>query len=95
MPSPTMTKVSTTYGAPMGRHGSYCEPEGRVYLRRLQLDSGGYDSGGAYWGHGAPIYWATDGQAGGLDMTLRARSRDAAKSAIRAEFPDANVAFWR
>jgi hypothetical protein len=95
MPSPTLAKVNSSYGAPMGRHGSYCEPMARLYLQRIRLDSGGYDSGGAYWGHGAPIYWATDGQPGGLDMTLRARSRDAAKAAIRAEFPDCNVTFWR
>jgi hypothetical protein len=28
----------------------------RLYLRRLHLDSGGYDEGGAYWGHGEPLY---------------------------------------
>jgi hypothetical protein len=79
----------------MGRHGNYCEPLARLYLQRMPLDSGGYDAGGAYWGHGAPLYWATDGQPGGLDMTLRAKDRAAAKAAIRAEFPDCNVTFWR
>ena len=58
-----MSKVSCKYGAPMGRH-SYgliqnCEAR-TVRLFRINLDSGGYDNGGAYWGIGAPIYCATD-----------------------------------
>ena len=28
---------------------------GKVYDRIVQLDSGGYDKGGAYWGHGAQL----------------------------------------
>lgn len=30
----------------------------RFHLVRLRLDSGGYDAGGAYWGHGKPLYRA-------------------------------------
>jgi len=26
----------------------------------VNLDSGGYDDGGAYWGRGEPLYCATD-----------------------------------
>lgn len=32
-----------------------------VRLFRVNLDSGGYDDGGAYWGIGAPLYCATNG----------------------------------
>lgn len=30
----------------------------RFHLRRVRLDSGGYDAGGAYWGHGGELYEA-------------------------------------
>jgi hypothetical protein len=58
-----LPKVNCAYGAPMGRN-SYgliqnCEPR-TVRLFRVNLDQGGYDDGGAYWGTGEPIYCATD-----------------------------------
>lgn len=28
----------------------------KVYTKRVRLDSGGYDQGGAYWGLGSPLY---------------------------------------
>src|SRR5256885_16825411 len=33
----------------------------RLYRRRLYLDSGRYDEGGAYWCHSQPRHWATAG----------------------------------
>jgi hypothetical protein len=56
-----MTKLNPTpavncqYGAPMGRSsdhlsGLIVEPQEKVTLRRIRINSGGYDSGGAYWG---------------------------------------------
>jgi hypothetical protein len=58
--------VSSRYGAPMGRHtGPSPSGEGqRWQLRRIRLDAGGYDPGGAYWGLGLPLYWCMneDGQ---------------------------------
>jgi hypothetical protein len=86
-----ITPVSCKYGAPMGRHtGPYfldCDA-GKVYLRRVYLDSGGYDKGGAYWGVGQPLYEAQDQDGNGF--ILRAWDRDEAKRAILADFPDAN-----
>lgn len=79
-----LSKVSCKYGAPMGRP-SYGVPENcaprSVHLYRLRLDSGGYDSGGAYWGHGAPLYlaWADDDR---LFQTVRAPTRAAAAEAL-------------
>lgn len=66
------SNVSSKYGAPMGRSGS---PLGhtRVRLFRVNLDSGGYDDGGAYWGHGKPIYCAQCGEGG--QQFVRADSR--------------------
>ena len=61
MSSPKLCDVGSKYGAPMGRNG--CRPLNfnaplKFYLRRVPLNSGGYDSGGAYWGLGSPLYYA-------------------------------------
>lgn len=59
------------------------------HLRRVRLNSGGYDSSGAYWGHGAPLYqWERWGADIGLESgTLRATDRKAAKAAVRKLYP--------
>ncbi len=95
MPATNPTpNVSSRYGAPMGRYTGNPEPDaqGKFSLRRVSLDSGGYDSGGAYWGHGEPLYWycSADGTAEGF---LRAWSRDEAKAAVLEECPGAT--FYR
>lgn len=85
-------KVSCTYGAPMGRHtGPSISFGGKIILRRVRLNSGGYDSGGAYWGLGAPLYYYEneDGECG----YLRARTRDDAKRQVLELVPDAT--FYR
>jgi hypothetical protein len=73
-PTPTMLKAMA-------------EPR-KFSLQRIRLDSGGYDSGGAYWGYGTPLYWyqSVDGQAEGF---LRATSREKAKAEIRKSYPSA------
>lgn len=50
------SNVSSKYGAPMGRGSSGDAPKGKVRLFEVRLDSGGYDDGGAYWGHGKRLY---------------------------------------
>jgi hypothetical protein len=37
---------------------------GKVSLRRVRLDQGGYDKGGAYWGIGEPLWYAEGSEAG-------------------------------
>lgn len=64
----------------------------KVSLRKIRLDSGGYDSGGAYWGHGQPLYWAGS-DCGTLDRFFRAATRDQAKAEIRKTYP--NATFYR
>lgn len=69
--------VSCRYGAPMGRSsygtvGYEFEPRS-VRLFRVNIDNGGYDDGGAYWGHGEPLYCATDDS--GYREFIRAGSR--------------------
>jgi hypothetical protein len=86
-----LSNVSSKYGAPMGRRSFKVDPDARITfkLRRVYLDSGGYDNGGAYWGHGAPLY-----QYSGYDREgtpeeeaaegyLRAGSREDAKRQVR------------
>lgn len=56
-------KVNGKYGAPMGRSNVYPEKvpntnafyTGGTFDRRITLDSGGYDAGGAYWGRGTEL----------------------------------------
>ena len=88
------TKGYTQYGAQMGRNrregaDDYlpADTPAKLHLRRVRLDQGGYDRGGAYWGLGEPIYCAWDGE--GRTRYLRARDRQAA----RAQFPAAR--FYR
>jgi hypothetical protein len=75
----TLSKVSSKYGAPMGR-ASDGPLSGRVRLARVRLDRGGYDPGGAYWGAGEPLWRAEDAE--GREQFLRAAGRDAAKAKV-------------
>jgi hypothetical protein len=82
--------VNCRYGAPMGRPDhTEDDPALAVLpftLRRIRINSGGYDSGGAYWGIGTPLYWASNDV---VERWFRAPGREAAKNHIRKEFPDA------
>jgi hypothetical protein len=91
-----LPNVSSRYGAPMGRASLIPSKEVaetmRVSLRRVRINGGGYDDGGAYWGHGQPLYWAGDDD-GIIDIWFRARDRDDAKAQVRARCP--NAMFYR
>lgn len=55
----TLTPVNCDYGAPMGRwecHKYDDERPRSILCFNVPLDSGGYDSGGAYWGLGMRLY---------------------------------------
>lgn len=99
-----LSDVSSKYGAPMGRASvddvAPGEVLGRFELARVRLNIGGYDSGGAYWGHGKPLYRARafvdkgELEMGGMvEWFLRAESRDAAKATVRGKYP--NAKFYR
>jgi hypothetical protein len=45
-----ISKVDCSRGAPMGRHSQRLNHEGRLFARRVRVNSQGYDEGGAYWG---------------------------------------------
>ena len=71
--------VSCRYGAPMGRREDcYLETTEKRFVRlfRVRLDSGGYDDGGAYWGHG-PALWCAEDDDGNRQF-VRAVSRESA-----------------
>ena len=87
------SQVGSKYGAPMGRPSTarrdleqdgLLQPDGglprKLYLQRLRLDSGGYDSGGAYWGLGEPMWVATDHED--VTVFVRALTRTLAKGAV-------------
>jgi hypothetical protein len=56
-------------GASLGRADlrGDTETRARFYVRKMALDSGGYDAGGAYWGHGGELFHfeSEDGEASG------------------------------
>lgn len=49
--------VGTKFGSPYGRRNVGEKPtDKRIFCRRIRLDSGAYDKGGAYWGFGNPLF---------------------------------------
>lgn len=94
-PLPKLSKAYSQYGASMGRRtvgrDSVAGAKPRLYVQRVRLDSGGYDSGGAYWGHGAALWRISDNDL--FETYLRAATREAAKRKVLAEVPGAR--FYR
>lgn len=85
-------------GAALGRAVYQDAPKDRpikLYLRRVRLDSGGYDPNGTYFGHGSPLYWVSgeDAEGNEVDYMLRAYDREDAKAEVRTTYPGAR--FYR
>lgn len=85
-------------GAALGRRDRRGDVlfDGKLQLRRVYLNNGGYDSNGTYFGHGEPLFWyAADSENPDdvIDGMIRAKSREDAKAKIREEYPD--VRFYR
>lgn len=79
-------------GAALGRpsiHKADREAPIKLYLRKVRLDSGGYDPNGTYFGIGAPLYWVSDSE-GTVDYMLRAIRRSDAKAMVRQVYPKAS-----
>lgn len=70
------------------------ETAGKLRLRRVPINAGGYDSGGAYWGNGQPLFCA-DGETATewFDLYVRANNREHAKHKVRIQIPGAK--FYR
>lgn len=81
-------------GAALGRDPILGEKDynGKMHLRRIRLDNGGYDSNGTYFGHGPPLFWYASDD-GTIDDMTRAKDRETAKKLILAQYP--NVRFYR
>lgn len=86
---PFERKAYSQYGSSMGR-ATVTPLEGRVHLKRVHLDSGGYDKGGAYWGIGAPLWCAYNDEG---ETFLRAGHREQAKTKLLQDHPA--VRFYR
>ena len=98
MGRPVLERVSCRYGAPMGRPGAHPgdDPHCPIRVRLIPLDSGGYDSGGAYWGHGAPLWQARgidefEGERSEICDWNRAHSKAAAIAEWRQDWPNARI----
>ena len=97
-----LRKVSSQYGAPMGRRDTL--PDDResailLSLVRLPLEDGDYDRGGAYWGYSpsaGAIYRAVgerDGEELVTEVFVRAKTRADARAQIVGMIPGAR--FYR
>lgn len=87
--------VDCRRGAPMGRESGWRESVAendpkptRVNLSKVRINSGGYDSGGAYWGHGEQL-WCASSPNGDWTSYFRAGTRERAKASVLAEMPGA------
>ena len=58
-----------------------------IRLFKVRICAQGYDDGGAYWGHGQPLWCARDSQ--GAEQFVRANSRIAAAAAL--DIPNHNL----
>ena len=60
-------------------------------LRRVRLNSGGYDSYGRYWGTGQPLFYYEDVSVNHdyVNDFIRADSREHAKEKPLAKYPNA------
>lgn len=96
-----LENVDSKYGAPMGRPNSPGDHDAPLKFRlfRVNVDSGGYDDGGAYWGQGAPLYCAEAApvwdESMGLDCDgarhfMRARDSSEAAAIILNDYPNAS-----
>jgi len=83
------TKGYSSWGAQMGRSRGSRLPDdttSKLIVRRVRLDSGGYDEGGAYWGIGAKLWMVecVEGEHEGLLDYVRAYDKSAAKAMFPA-----------
>lgn len=78
-------------GAAMGRPSDHCEGySGKLHIRHVVLNAGGYDRNGTYFGIGAPLYWVSSPN-GEVDYMLRAGDRMWACAAVANRYPEARM----
>ena len=81
-------------GAAHGRPAlTTATPTGTIYIQEIELDEGGYDHFGTYWGLGTPLFFV-EGQAQNgetYERTVRASGFLALKERMLAEFPNNTI----
>ena len=89
-------------GSAIGRPSSRLTADsGKVTLRirRVRLDSGGYDDGGAYWGdtgsHCLYQAYGTDGHGEAVEVYTRAADKKAAVERLTTEIRRCCLLEWR
>lgn len=81
-----------SYHSKMGKWGGSHEAgcTGRISVRGVRIDSGGYSPSGEYFGRGAPVYEVTSDDCR-VDFNLRAGSRECAVAEVREMYPAAKL----
>lgn len=76
------------YGAAMGRPTIKGERTyaGRLYVRRIRLNDGGYDANGTYFGHGDPLWWVVSPDYT-IDRVYREKNRLELVEQLAADYP--------
>jgi len=80
-------------GAALGRPsimGELSEGEALNIVRK-QLDDGGYDENGTYFGIGDPLFWVAS-EDGEVDYVMRAKNISEARAQVKADYPNAEIA---
>lgn len=84
----------TKYGAPLGDTNFHLT-QGPLYLQKVRFEDCDYAADGTYWGGSdTPLWCAFNGDdeeyaAGhGARIYVRAKTREEAKAAVLADFPD-------
>jgi hypothetical protein len=80
-------------GAALGRGHFLDEPDdydGPLYIRRIYLNSQGYDRLGTYFGRGDPLYWVCSPSCS-VDYVARAKTRAAVRIQVVSRWPLAKV----
>jgi len=78
-------------GAALGRPMIVDKPadfEGKIYVREVRLNAGGYDRNGTYFGHYMCLYWACTAD-NEIDFCVRAVDRPGAVAAVRKHYAKA------
>jgi hypothetical protein len=58
---------------------------------RKQLDDGGYDENGTYFGIGDPLFWVSS-EGGEVDYMIRAHNLNDARAQVRGRYPSVAIA---
>jgi len=83
-----LTQVGSKYGAQMGRTTIETNPKAKVVLFRMTMVDGDYDTGGAYWGGGTPMYAAI---GDGFQYFFQCKSLAEAKADLLNLYPGLTI----